>query len=170
MPEVGELAPDFTLPDQDKQPVTLSDLRGRPVMLVFYPLAFSSTCQGELCTIRDDFDAYEDRGVTVLGISVDSTNALRAWKEQQGFRHRFLSDRLPTGRVARLYGVWNEDNQYADRGTFILDATGVIRYKVHNPPGQARDESAYVAALDEILAARPAARDRRGGRRRAARD
>ena len=152
MPEVGDTAPDFTLPDQDKQPVTLSDLRGGPVMLVFYPLAFSSTCQGEMCAIRDDFDAYERRGVTVLGISIDSTNALRAWREQQGFRHRLLSDRVPTGRVARLYGVWNEENQYAERGTFILDAQGIIRYKVHNPSSKARDESAYVTALDDVLA------------------
>ena len=155
MPEVGELAPDFTLPDQDKQPVTLSELRGRPVMLVFYPLAFSSTCQGEMCTIRDDFDAYEQRGVTVLGISIDSKQALSAWREQLGFRHRLLSDRLPLGRIARLYSVWNEENQFAERGTFILDPSGIIRYRVHNPPGQARDEAAYVSALDGILAGAP---------------
>ena len=79
MPSVGEHAPDFTLPNQDKQPVTLSDLHGRPIMLVFFPLAFSTTCTAELCAIRDDYAAYERRGVTVLGISVDSTHALRAW-------------------------------------------------------------------------------------------
>ncbi len=152
MPAIGDLAPDFTLPDQDKQPVTLSDLRGRPVMLVFFPLAFSSTCTGELCAIRDDWDAYERRGVTVLGISVDSTYALRAWRQDQHYGNRFLSDRWPVGRAAKLYGVWSEEQGFAERGTFILDAGGVVRYAVHNPSSVARDEAAYVTALDAIMA------------------
>ena len=147
LPEIGEIAPDFTLLDQDKEPLTLSDLRGGPVMLVFFPAAFSSTCTSELCEIRDDFGAYEQRGVTVLGISVDSTHALRAWQEAQGYRNRFVSDRWPVGTVAKLYGVWNERTGQADRGTFILDAEGVVRYAVHNPSSQARDERAYVAAI-----------------------
>ncbi len=150
LPAVGDLAPDFTLRDQDKQPITLSDLRGEPVMLVFFPLAFSSICTRELCEIRDDFGAYEQRGATVLGISVDSTYSLRAWRQDQGYRNRFLSDRWPAGAVAKLYGVWNEEQGQADRGTFILDAAGVVRYAVHNPASQARDEAAYVAALDAM--------------------
>jgi len=116
MPLVGDLAPDFALRDQDKEPVTLSDLRGGPVMLVFFPGAFSSTCTRELCEIRDDFRIYEQRGVTVLGISVDSTHALRAWRQDQGYRNRFLSDRWPVGAVAKLFGVWDEDAGQADRG------------------------------------------------------
>ena len=154
MPRVGELAPDFSLPDQDKEPATLSDLRGGPVMLVFFPAAFSSTCTRELCEIRDDFSAYEQRAVTVLGVSVDSTHALRAWREAQGYRNRFLSDRWPVGAVAKLYGVWNEDAGQADRGTFILDAEGIVRYAVHNSSNQARDEGAYVAALEAMSAVR----------------
>jgi peroxiredoxin len=150
MLQVGDLAPDFTLPDQDKVPLTLSELRGRPVMLVFFPLAFSSTCQGELCAIRDDFNAYERRGVTVLGVSVDSTYALRAWKGEQGYGVRFLSDRWPVGDVARRYGVWNEAKGYADRGTFILDAAGFVRFTVHNDPDHARDEASYLVALDAM--------------------
>jgi peroxiredoxin len=154
MPRVGELAPNFSLRDQDKEPATLSDLRGRPVMLVFFPAAFSSTCTRELCEIRDDFSAYEQRGVTVLGISVDSTYALRAWRQAQGYRNLFLSDRWPVGAVAKLYGVWNEDAGQADRGTFILDAEGIVRYAVHNSSNQARDEGAYVAALEAMSAVR----------------
>ncbi len=150
MPAVGDPAPDFTLPDQDKQPVTLSDLRGGPVMLVFFPGAFSTTCTRELCEIRDDYSAYDERGVSVLGISVDSTHALRAWRREQGYAHQFLSDRWPVGAVAKLYGVWNESDGQADRGTFILDADGVVSYAVHNPSSQARDEAAYVAALDRL--------------------
>ena len=154
MPRVGELAPDFSLRDQDKEPVTLSDLRGGPVMLVFFPAAFSSTCTRELCEIRDDFSAYEQRAVTVLGVSVDSTHALRAWRQAQGYRNRFLSDRWPVGAVAKLYGAWNEDAGQADRGTFILDAEGIVRYAVHNSSNQARDEGAYVAALEAMSAVR----------------
>ncbi len=150
MPLVGDLAPDFTLLDQDKEPVTLSALQGSPVMLVFFPGAFSSTCTRELCEIRDDFAAYEQRGVTVLGISVDSTHALRAWKQAQRYPGRFLSDRWPAGVVAKLYGVWNEEVGQADRGTFILDAEGVVRYAVHNLSSQARDESSYVRALEAM--------------------
>ncbi|MGC8633862.1 MAG: peroxiredoxin [Candidatus Limnocylindrales bacterium] len=150
MLSVGDPAPDFTLPDQDKQPVTLHDLRGKPVMLVFFPLAFSSICTRELCELRDDYAAYERRGVTVLGISVDSTYALRAWQRDQHYTNRFLSDRWPAGEVARRYGVWNETLGHADRGTFILDADGIVRYLVHNPPNVARDEAAYLAALDAM--------------------
>jgi peroxiredoxin len=150
MASVGERAPDFTLPDQDKMLVSLSDLRGRPVMLVFFPLAFSSTCTAELCAIRDDYAAYERRGVTVLGLSVDSVHSLRAWRNDQRYQHRFLSDRWPVGQVAKLYGVWNEQVGQADRATFILDADGIVRYVVHNPNNQPRDEAAYVAALDAM--------------------
>lgn len=150
MLSAGDPAPDFTLPDQDKQPVTLRDLRGSPVMLVFFPLAFSSICTRELCELRDDYAAYERRGVTVLGISVDSTYALRAWRRDQHYTNRFLSDRWPPGKVARSYGVWNEALGHADRGTFILDADGIVRYLVHNPPNVARAEPAYLAALDAM--------------------
>ncbi len=154
MPWIGDLAPDFTLPDQDKQQVTLSYLRGKPVLLVFFPAAFSTTCTAELCAIRDDFRAYERRDAVVLGISVDSTYALRAWRRDQGYPNTFLSDRWPTGRVARLYGVWNERDGQAERGSFLIDADGVIRFAVHNPSGEARDEAAYIAALDEAGRAR----------------
>ena len=150
MASVGERAPDFTLQDQDKMPVSLNDLRGRPLMLVFFPGAFSSTCTEELCAIRDDYAAYERRGVTVLGISVDSVHALRAWRNDQRYQHRFLSDRWPVGQVAKLFGVWNEQVGQADRATFIIDAAGIVRYAVHNPSNQPRDETAYVAALDAM--------------------
>ncbi len=154
MPDVGELAPDFTLIDERGEDVTLGSLRGRTVMIVFFPLAFSSRCTTELCAIRDDFDAYRSRDVTVLGISVDSRYALEAWKRAQGYPNTFLSDRWPLGSVIKAYGVWNEEKGYADRATFIVGPDGVIQYKVHNPPTQERDEPAYVTALDRLLAPR----------------
>ena len=150
---VGELAPDFTLPDQDKRPVTLSALRGTPVLLVFYPLAFSGTCTTEMCAIRDDWSAFERRGVRVLGISVDSTHVLAAWRREQGFAHDFLSDRWPTGAVARLYDTWNADNGYADRGSFLIDSDGVVRGTWHTAGPVARDLQAYLDGIDRLAAA-----------------
>ncbi len=153
MPEIGDLAPDFTLPDQDKGLVTLSWLRGAPVLLVFYPLAFSSTCTGEMCAIRDDWSEFERRGVRVLGISVDSTHVLAAWRREEGFAHDFLSDRWPTGAVAKLYGVWNEERGYADRGSFLVDAGGVVRGVWRTVGPVPRDLRAYLDGLDALARA-----------------
>ena len=153
MPEIGEIAPDFTLLDQDKAPVTLSTLRGRPVLLVFYPLAFSSVCTGEMCAIRDDWSEFERRGVRVLGVSVDSTHVLRAWRREQGFAHDFLSDRWPTGAVAKLYGTWDEANGYAARGSFLIDADGVVRGAWRTQGSVPRDLHAYLDGLDALAPA-----------------
>jgi peroxiredoxin len=153
VPEIGDLAPDFTLPDQDKGLVTLSSLRGAPVLLVFYPLAFSSTCTGEMCAIRDDWSEFERRGVRVLGISVDSTHVLAAWRREEGFAHDFLSDRWPTGAVAKLYGVWNEERGYADRGSFLVDAGGVVRGVWRTVGPVPRDLQAYLDGLDALTRA-----------------
>jgi peroxiredoxin len=153
MTTVGELAPDFTLPDQEKRPVTLSELRGTPVLLVFYPLAFSGVCTGEMCAIRDDWSAFAQRGVRVLGISVDSTHALAAWRREQGFAHDFLSDRWPTGAVAKLYGVWNEEHGYADRGSFLIDTDGVLRATWRTVGPVPRDLAAYLEGLDALATA-----------------
>ena len=154
MPDVGDLAPDFTLPDERNEPVTLSSLRGGTVMLVFFPLAFSSTCTTELCAIRDDFDAYRSRDVTVLGISVDSRYSLAAWKREQGYPNTFLSDRWPLGAVIKAYDAWNEEKGYAHRVTYIVGPDGVIQHKVQDPSDKARDEAGYVIALDRLPAPR----------------
>src|SRR4051794_487374 len=79
--QVGEMAPDFTLQDENEQKVTLSELRGSPVVLVFYPFDWSGTCTEELCAIRDDYSSFEQRGAKVYGISRDSVYSHRAWKE-----------------------------------------------------------------------------------------
>jgi peroxiredoxin len=142
---VGEEAPDFELRDEANQQVRLSELRGTPVVLVFYPLDFSPICTNELCAIRDDYSAFEDKGAKVFGISRDSTWTHRAFKEQQGFSHSLLADMK--GDVARLYGCWNEAAGIAERLTVVVDAGGVIRYVRHNPPLEARDHAEAVAAL-----------------------
>jgi peroxiredoxin len=103
-----------------------------------------------MCAIRDDWSAFEARGVRVLGISVDSTHALAAWRREQEFAHDLLSDRWPTGAVAKLYDTFNGDNGYADRGSFLIDADGMVRATWKTVGPVARDLQAYLDALDAL--------------------
>ncbi|SDL86059.1 Peroxiredoxin [Nonomuraea maritima] len=144
--EVGALAPDFELQDQHGAPVRLSRFRGRKVVLVFYPLAFSGICHGELSVLRD----HPIDDAQVLTVSVDSVFAHRAWADREGFTFSLLSDFWPHGQVARAYGVFDEAKGVAQRGTFVIDREGVIRWSVVNPSSQARDVADYVKALADI--------------------
>ncbi|CAL9595651.1 Alkyl hydroperoxide reductase E [Actinosynnema sp. ALI-1.44] len=149
--EVGSQAPDFTLNDYNKQPVTLSSFRGeRNVLLVFYPFAFSGICTGELCQVRDELATYESENVQVIGVSVDTPFSLKAWAEQQGYTFPLLSDFWPHGKVATEYGVFNEAAGLANRGTFLIDTEGVVRYAEVNAPGEARDQEAWKKAVAEL--------------------
>lgn len=145
---IGVPAPDFTLRDQNNQEVRLADFRGRKaVLLVFYPLAFSRTCQGELTEVRDNLPAYANDDVQVLTISVDSVYSHKVWASQEGFDFPLLADFWPHGEVARAYGVFNETTGFANRGTFVVDASGTVRFAEMNGPGQARDQNSWRAAL-----------------------
>lgn len=149
--EPGAPAPDFELKDQTGQPVRLSDYRGKKaVVLVFYPFTFTGVCEGELCSIRDQIEQFQNDDVETIAVSIDSPFAHRVWAEQQGFTFPILSDFWPHGEVARTYGVFNEAVGAAERGTFVIDRDGVIRYSVHNGLPDARDQEAYLAALKEI--------------------
>lgn len=149
--EVGSEAPDFTLNDYNKQPVQLSSFRGdKPVLLVFYPFAFSGICTGELCQLRDEFADYDNKGVQVLGVSVDTPFSLKAWADQEGYQFPLLSDFWPHGDVARSYGVFNEDAGLAVRGTFLIDTAGVVRFAEVNAPGEARDQQGWKKAVSEL--------------------
>ncbi|GLY66105.1 peroxiredoxin [Amycolatopsis taiwanensis] len=151
--EVGSKAPDFTLNDYNRQPVTLSSFQGeQAVLLVFYPFAFSGICTGELCQVRDEFGEYESQGVQVLGVSVDTPFSLKAWAEQQNYQFPLLSDFWPHGEVAKLYGVFNADAGLAVRGTFLIDKDGVVRFAEVNQPGQARDQEAWKKAVAKLAA------------------
>jgi mycoredoxin-dependent peroxiredoxin len=149
---VGDAAPEFSLPDQDKQVVSLTDLRGTPVLLVFYPFAFSARCTGELCQLRDELAAYTDAGVTVLAISTDAVFSLKAFKAQEGFDFPLLSDFWPHGTVAESYGVFNEKAGMALRGTFLLDADGVVVFAEVNQPGDVREQSGWKDAVAKLAA------------------
>ncbi|PZQ87845.1 MAG: peroxiredoxin [Leifsonia xyli] len=145
-------APDFDLPNQYGEHIRLSDFRGRkPVALVFFPLAFSSTCTGELCALRDNLEEFRTRGVELIGISVDSKAALRAWAEEEGYDFTLLADFWPHGAVAKEYGVFLEEKGFANRATFLIDVKGIIRASFITAPGQARSLEEYRAALDEML-------------------
>lgn len=151
MVDVGDLAPDFTLTDQDRQPVTLSGFRGRKnVVVVFYPLSFTGTCQAELCSIRDAIADFSGEDVQTLAISVDSSAVHKRWADEQGYTFPLLADFWPHGAVASAYGVFNADIGLALRGTFILDKQGVVVYKVLNGIPDARDEDAYRTVLASL--------------------
>ena len=138
-PQVGEQAPDFTLRDESGQEVKLSDQRGKTTVLVFFPLAFSPICEGEMCEIRDNWSEFEGTGAQVFGISRDSGFALKAWKEAKGLKNRFLADMK--GDVARLYGAWNEDRAIANRLTVVIDKDGKVTWTDQTPnPGVARNQ------------------------------
>ena len=149
--EVGEQAPDFELKDQHGTPVRLSGFRGeKNVVLVFYPLAFSGVCTGELCALRDDFPEVTREDVELLAVSVDSMHVIRTWSEQQNFGFTLLADFWPHGAVAKLYGVFDENLGFAKRGTFIIDKAGVVRWSVVNPIPQARDIAEYQKVLADL--------------------
>ncbi|WP_155373311.1 peroxiredoxin [Catellatospora vulcania] len=146
--EAGAAAPEFVLKDQNNQEVRLSDFRGaKNVLLVFYPLAFTRTCEGELCEIRDNLGDFVNEDTQVLSVSVDSVFAHKVWANEQGYEFPLLADFWPHGGVAQAYGVFNEDRGYANRGTFVIDKAGVVRYAEMNLPGEARDQEAWRKAL-----------------------
>jgi mycoredoxin-dependent peroxiredoxin len=149
--DVGDVAPDFELKDQHGTPVKLSSFRGsKNVVLVFYPLAFSGVCTGEMCAIRDQFPEVTRDDVELLAVSVDSFFALKTWAERDHFNFSMLSDFWPHGEVARAYGVFDDKMGVAVRGTFIIDKDGVVRWKVVNPIPQAREIADYQKALAEL--------------------
>ena len=148
--DVGSNAPDFTLMNQDREPVTLSHLKGKPVVLAFFPAAFSSVCQKELCTFRDSMDALNKASAQVFGISVDTFFALKAFQDQQMLKFPLLSDF--NKEVIRAYGVFNEDmiglKGIAKRAVFVLDKDGVVRYR--EVLDDARNEPDYKKVLDSV--------------------
>jgi glutaredoxin-dependent peroxiredoxin len=129
--DVGTKAPDFTLPGHERQAVTLSQYRGRPVVLAFFPAAFSSVCEKELCRFRDSIARLNQSGAQVLGVSVDTFFTLKAFHDQQKLSFPLLSDF--NKQVIRDYGVFNEDmiglKGIAKRAVFVLDKEGVVRHR-----------------------------------------
>jgi peroxiredoxin len=148
--DVGSQAPDFTLTNQDRETVTLSRQRGRPVVLAFFPAAFSSVCTKELCTFRDSLAQLSRASAQVYGISVDTFFALKAFQADQRLTFPLLSDF--NKQVIRDYGVYNEDmiglKGIAKRAVFVLDKDGVVRYR--EVLEDARNEPDYGKVLEAV--------------------
>ena len=129
--EAGQLAPDFTLYDSDKNKNTLSQLRGQNVLLLFFPFAFTGTCTAELCSVRDNITMYNDANAKVFGISVDSIHSLAKYKEQQQLNFSLLSDfnKDVSSAYGCLYDVFSYGMKgVSKRSAFVIDKNGIIRY------------------------------------------
>lgn len=149
VPAVGTAAPGFELRDQHGARTRLADLRGRPVVLVFFPYAFTNVCTDELRELRDGFGRDE----AVLAVSCDSMFSLRAYADAHEIGFPLLSDFWPHGETARRYGVFDQHRGCALRGTFVIDASGLVRWSVVNAIPDARDVTEYRRVLDGLVAA-----------------
>lgn len=143
--EVGQQAPDFTLGDENNDQVTLSELRGTPVVLVFYFSDFSGICTAELCEIRDDYSSWMEQGAKVFGISRDSRFVHTAFKQQAGIDYPLLADM--NGAVAKAYDTWNDTLAAARRLTVVIDREGKLAYVLQNEIPDARDHSQVDAVI-----------------------
>ena len=155
MIEPGRPAPDFTLPDQEGEPVRLSDLRGRPVVLYFYPKADTPGCTTQACGVRDRREEYAAAGATVLGVSRDPVAAIKAFHDKYDLGFTLLSD--ADHAVAEAYGAWGEKSMYGrkymgvTRSTFVIDADGMVRHVIPKASPKTHDD-VVLGALDELRA------------------
>jgi peroxiredoxin Q/BCP len=148
----GQPAPDFELPDQDGTLVRLSDLRGRKVVLYFYPKADTPGCTTQACGVRDRHDDYEAAGATVLGVSPDPVKAVHKFHDRQGLNFTLLADE--DHAVTEAYGAWVEKSMYgktywgAKRTTFVLDEDGVVRHVIPKAQPKTHDDEVLKALSD----------------------
>jgi glutaredoxin-dependent peroxiredoxin len=148
-PTVGQPAPDFTLASTSGEKVTLSALKGRPVLLAFFPLAFTSTCTAELCEMRDDYDRFAQHEVQVVPISVDSTASLKEFKAKYQLKTELLSDFFR--EASRAYGVLNAERFYSQRSYFLIDRDGILRWAhVETNNGNRREDQEILAEIERL--------------------
>ena len=149
VPSVGQPAPSFSLASTSGETVTLASLRGRPVLLAFFPLAFTSTCTAELCEMRDDYDRFAASGVVVLPVSVDSVPTLKEFRQKLQLKTDLLSDFRR--EASRAYGTLIEDRFYSNRAYFLIDGEGVIRWAhVEATPGDRRQDAEIFAEIAKL--------------------
>jgi peroxiredoxin Q/BCP len=153
----GTEAPDFTLPDQDGNPVTLSELRGQPIVLYFYPKADTPGCTTQACGIRDHRADYERTGARVIGVSPDTVAAQKKFAEKYDLDFTLLADEDHS--VAELYGVWGDKKMYGKtymgvlRSTFLIDPEGVVAHVIPKASPKTHDEVVLEALRDLAQAA-----------------
>jgi peroxiredoxin len=145
---IGQVAPDFTLPTADGGKFTLrQQCEQGPVVLVFFPFAFTGVCRSELAVLSEMKQEFADLNAQVVAISCDSAYSLHAFVEKESLRIPLLSDFWPHGQVARQYDVFLEDKGFATRGTYVIDRERIVRWSVINGPGFERDAREYLEAL-----------------------
>jgi peroxiredoxin len=149
MIEPGSPAPDFSLLDQDGQKVSLSDYRGRTLVLVFYPSDFSPVCTDQLSVYQEVLPQIEEAGAHLVGISVDGAFCHRAFREHQGLTMPLLADFHPKGEVAKAYGVWSQEHGVAGRALVMVDPQGVVQWSYLSPPLEVPGANLIFDALEQ---------------------
>jgi peroxiredoxin len=149
MIEPGSPAPDFTLRDQDGNEVSLRDFRGRTVVLVFYPADFSRVCTDQLSVYQEVLPQFEERGATLLGISVDGAFCHKAFQEHLNATIPLLADFHPKGEVAKAYGVWSEEYGVASRSLVMVGPDGVVQWSYSSPPLEVPGANLIFDALEQ---------------------
>ena len=149
LPTIGSPAPDFTLPSTSGSDVTLSALKGKKVLLAFFPLAFTGTCTSEVCAFSNDLGKFVDAGTVVLPVSVDSIPTLKEFKAKEKASIDMLSDFKR--EVSRKYGVLLEDKFFSNRAYFVIDQTGILRWSfVEAKLGDRRDNAELLSQLAAV--------------------
>ncbi len=149
MPAVGSPAPDFTLASTAGSNVTLSSLKGKNVLLAFFPLAFTGTCTKELCAFSDDYSQFQNANTVVLPISVDSVPTLKEFKAKEKYGVDMLSDFKRD--VSRKYGTLLEEHFFSNRAYIIIDKDGIVRWTyAEETPSTKRENSEILAQLKKL--------------------
>ena len=148
---IGSPAPEFELSNQHGEKVSLASFKGQKnVVVLFYPFAFSGTCTGELCAIRDDLNSFQNDNVQLVAISCDPMFAQRAFSEKENYTFPVLADIWPHGVAAKAYGVFDDARGCAIRGSFVIDKAGVLRWQIVNGLGDARNLADYKVAISAL--------------------
>ena len=146
---IGSEAPDFTLQAAPDRSITLRELRGKPVVLAFYPADWSPVCSDQMALYNEILPDFQEQGAEIFGISVDGAWCHRAFSDSRKLRFPLLADFEPKGAVSRAYGAYN-DKGVSDRALFVLDANGVIRWSYLSPAGTNPGADGILAALERL--------------------
>ena len=146
----GTVAPDFSLNSTADRKMSLSEFRGRPVILAFYPADFSPGCSDQMTLYNEVLPEFERFSAVLLGISVDGRWSHKAFAKDRALRFALLADYEPKGAVARAYGVYREQDGHSGRALFVIDAEGIIRWSYVAPTGVIPGADGILAALDAL--------------------
>ena len=149
-PSLGEKAPDFQLAGTNGETIALSDLRGKPVILAFYPADWSPVCGEQMVLYNEVLMMFEEYDASLLGISVDGLWSHRAYAEQRNLKFPLLSDFEPKGQVSREFGVYDDERGRSERALFVIDREGIVRWKYIAPPNVNPGADGILRALEAL--------------------